>query len=63
LKTTWRKVNDKLTLKTEEEVWLMLQTELQTQRRGGVLLRLHQRFNTLRCNRERIDIMKAATHV
>jgi hypothetical protein len=50
-----------LSSKTEAEVLEMLLLEQQTQKRITILERLHQRYNTLRVARERIELMKEAT--
>ena len=57
---TWRKLNNQLTLMTEKELSDMLAEELNTHKRASILLRLHQRINTLRMARERIEIMAMA---
>lgn len=44
----------------EEEVLTMLQAEKHGERRSSVLQRLHQRYNTLRVSRERIEILSLA---
>jgi hypothetical protein len=59
--TTWRNINHTLSSKTEEEVLQMLNDERVGQRRVTILERLHQRYNTLRVARERIELLKEAT--
>jgi hypothetical protein len=59
--STWRSINHTLSSKTEAEVLEMLLLEQQTQKRITILERLHQRYNTLRVARERIELMKEAT--
>lgn len=59
--STWRSINHSLSSKTEEEVLQMLNDEMATKRRITILERLHQRYNTLRVARERIELMKEAT--
>ena len=59
-KLTWRALNNQLSMMTEQEVEAMLQAELTGERRSSVLQRLHQRYNTLRVARERIELMKQA---
>ena len=59
--TTWREINHILSSKTEAEVLEMLNEERAGQRRITILERLHQRYNTLRVARERIELMKEAT--
>jgi hypothetical protein len=45
---------------TEEEVMEMLEYERTHDRRVKMLLRLHQRGNSLRVARERIELLKEA---
>ena len=58
---TWRKLNDKLALMSEEDVLSLLNLERATTKRSTVLERLHQRYTTLRAARERQEILKEAT--
>jgi hypothetical protein len=57
---TWRELNRKLSMMTEQEVYAMLDEELANQRRASVIQRLHQRANMLRVSRERIELMNLA---
>ena len=57
---TWRELNHVLASKTEVEVLQMLQEEKVGAQRIVVLERLHQRYNTLRVSRERIDLLNGA---
>ena len=57
---SWRKLNDKLSTMTEQEVLDLLNFERQGPRRVVVLERLHQRYSTLRAARERVEILKEA---
>ena len=57
---SWRKLNDKLSTMTEQEVLALLNNERQTAKRVTVLERLHQRYTTLRAARERVEILKEA---
>jgi len=59
--STWRSINHTLSSKTEEEVLQMLNDERNGAKRITILERLHQRYNTLRVARERIELMKEAT--
>ena len=54
---TWRELNHVLASKTEGEVLQMLQAEKLGDRRVVVLERLHQRYNTLRVSRERLELL------
>jgi hypothetical protein len=47
----------------EAAVFAMLEYERTNQRRVSVLERLHQRYNTLRVSRERIELLQEAKHV
>ena len=58
---SWRKLNSDLSLKTEEQVLALLAEERVTGKRITVLERLHQRYNTLRVARERVELLKEAT--
>lgn len=60
MKNTWRSLNDRLPTLTEEEVLGMLNNERQTLKRVSVLERMHQRYNTLRVARERLELLKEA---
>ena len=57
---TWRSLNNKLSQLSEEEVLRMLTEERVGARRISMLQRLHQRYNTLRVARERIELLKGA---
>jgi len=59
-KLSWRALNNELSMMNEEEVLTMLQAEKHGERRSSVLQRLHQRYNTLRVSRERIEILSLA---
>ena len=60
MKNTWRSLNDRLPTLPEEEVLGMLNNERQTLKRVSVLERMHQRYNTLRVARERLELLKEA---
>lgn len=53
MKLSWRKLNEVLPDLEEEEVLNLLEEEKTGARRAMVLIRLHQRFCTLRMARER----------
>lgn len=59
-KLTWRELNSQLSMMSEEEVLTLLQAEKHGDRRSSVLQRVHQRYNTLRVARERIELMSLA---
>jgi len=58
--TSWRELNNILATKTEAEVLDMLNAERAGPRRLTVLERLHQRYNTLRVARERLELLNEA---
>ena len=60
MKTTWRSLNADLKTLDEALVLEMLMEERKGLRRVSVLVRLHQRYNTLRVSRERIEILQEA---
>ena len=57
---TWRRLNEYMATYTEEEIMVMLEYERTHERRVKMLLRLHQRANSLRVARERIELLKEA---
>jgi len=58
MQITWRKLNENMASLTEEEIMVMLEYERTHERRVKMLLRLHQRANSLRVARERIELLK-----
>jgi hypothetical protein len=61
LNDTWRSLNSKLSRLSEEEVLRLLHEEREGAKRVSMLERLHQRYNTLRVARERLELLKGAT--
>jgi len=61
LNDTWRSLNNKLSSLSEEEVLRLLNEERENAKRVSMLQRLHQRYNTLRVARERIELLNEAT--
>jgi hypothetical protein len=59
-KLTWRELNNQLSMMSEGDVWGLLEAEKFGEKRASVLQRLHQRYNTLRVARERIELMSLA---
>ena len=57
---TWRSLNSKLSRLSEEEVLSLLNEERTGAKRVSMLERLHQRYNTLRVARERLELLKGA---
>lgn len=60
LTTTWRQLNKDLRSLDEAQVLEMLTRERKDLRRVSVLERLHQRYNTLRVSRERVELLQEA---
>ena len=60
MKITWRELNNVLSTKTEGEVWNMLQEEKKGHNRVAVLIRLHQRYCSLRDSRGTAGVNKVA---
>ena len=60
MKNTWRSLNDRLPTLTEEEVLGLLNNERNTLKRVSILERMHQRYNTLRVARERLELLREA---
>lgn len=54
---SWRSLQGVIAVLTEEQVREMLEHEMDNQKRGMIVVRLHQRLSTLRDARERRDIM------
>ncbi len=59
--TTWRSLNSQLSRMSEEDVLRLLNEERDGAKRVTMLERLHQRYNTLRVARERLELLKGAT--
>ena len=57
---TWRSLNSRLSSLSEEDVLRLLTEEREGARRVSMLERLHQRYNTLRVARERLELLKGA---
>ena len=57
---SWRRLNNLLSMMSEAEVLGLLEFEKVNEKRASVLQRLHQRYNTLRVSRERIELMSLA---
>ena len=58
---TWRSLNSQLSRMSEDEVLKLLDEERVGAKRVSMLERLHQRYNTLRVARERLELLKGAT--
>ena len=57
---TWRGLNVALKTLDEQKVLEMLNHERATEARASILRRIHQRYNTLRVSRERIELLQEA---
>jgi hypothetical protein len=55
---TWRKFQSELPNYTEADLLALLDEERLKHRRVTMLERIHQRYCTLRANRERMEILK-----
>ena len=55
---TWRNFQKNLTSYTETDLLALLDEERLKHRRVSMLERIHQRYCTLRANRERLEILK-----
>jgi hypothetical protein len=53
----WRELNEVLTDFSEQEVLDLLEDERKNARRSTVIIRLHQRYTTLRMLRERAELL------
>lgn len=60
-KLSWRALNSQLSMMSEADVWGLLEAEKFGEKRASVLQRLHQRYNTLRVARERLELLSLAT--
>jgi len=55
---TWRKFHQEANEYGEEQLLAMLEEEKTVHKRVKMLERIHQRYCTLRANRERLEILK-----
>lgn len=55
---TWRKFQSELPNYSETELLVLLDEERKQHKRVSMLERIHQRYCTLRANRERLEILK-----
>ena len=55
---TWRKFQSELPNYSEADLRALLDEELTQHRRVTMLERIHQRYCTMRTNRERMEILK-----
>ena len=54
----WRELNKNLPDMNEDTVLKALEEELEGRKRSAILIRLHQRYCTLRQSRERLAILE-----
>ena len=57
---SWRTLTDTLSTLSEEEVLELLKSERKGEKLLSILQRLHQRYNTLRVSRERVELIAEA---
>ena len=55
---TWRKFQSELPNYSEDDLLALLDEERMKHRRVSMLERIHQRYCTMRANRERLEILK-----
>ena len=55
---SWRKFQNEMNSYSEADLLALLDEERTQHRRVSMLARIHQRYCTLRTNRERMEIMK-----
>jgi len=55
---TWRKFQSELPNYSEAELLVLLTEERTKHRRVSMLERIHQRYCTMRANRERLELLK-----
>jgi hypothetical protein len=55
---TWRKFQSELPNYTETDLLVLLDEERSKYKRVSMLERIHQRYNTLRVARERVELLK-----
>lgn len=55
----WRALNKHLSGMDEDAVKAMLDEEMATRKRVNIVERLHQRYNSLRGTRERLELLRA----
>lgn len=56
--TNWHDLNAVLTVASEERVAQLLKEEMEQHRRVSYAVRLHQRYTTLRAQRERREMLE-----
>ena len=57
---TYRQLNTVIHTLSEDELWSLLQDEREGERRFSMLRRIHQRYSSLRAQRERQALLREA---
>lgn len=58
MKSNWHDLNVILAMRTERQVKAMLDEEVASHKRATYLVRMHQRYTTLRAARERKELLE-----
>lgn len=58
MKSNWHDLNVVLTMRNERQVKAMLDEEVAVHKRPTYLVRIHQRYSTLRAQRERQELLE-----
>jgi hypothetical protein len=58
MKSAWHDLNVLLSMRTEDQVKAMLDEEVKVHKRPTYLVRIHQRYTTLRAQRERKELLE-----
>jgi hypothetical protein len=54
----WVVLNNKLMSYTEDELWMLIEHEIDHDKRPTFIVRLHQRYCILRNTRERVELLE-----
>lgn len=58
MKSAWHDLNVLLSMRNETQVKAMLDEEVTVHKRATYLIRIHQRYTTLRAQRERKELLE-----
>lgn len=58
MRSAWHELNVVLTMRNERQVKAMLDEEVSVHKRPTYLVRIHQRYSTLRAQRERQELLE-----
>jgi hypothetical protein len=58
MKSAWHDLNVLLSMRTEDQVKAMLDEEVEVHKRPTYAVRIHQRYTTLRAQRERKEMLE-----